>query len=268
MTERQIIKVIVHGALGRMGREITESLSKEPDMQVVGGVDKAATSDSFVLQGGTRIPMRTTMAQLLTERTADVVVDFSVAEATMQAARSAIPAGARMVIGTTGLTPTDIAEIESLCQKHRGAAVVASNFTIGAVLLIHLAKMASRFFDYAEIIELHHEKKLDAPSGTALTTAQAMVAARDEPFLYQKASKETLKGTRGGETGGVAVHSVRLPGLLAHQEVVFGGPGQTLTIRHDTISRECYMPGITTAVREVVKLKGVVNGLDKLLGLG
>ncbi|MEW6033980.1 MAG: 4-hydroxy-tetrahydrodipicolinate reductase [Chloroflexota bacterium] len=261
------VRVIVHGALGRMGREVTAGLSREPDIQIVGGVDKLSAGDSLNLPDGSSATLSTDLAALLSSHHTDVVVDFSVAEAAMSAARTVTKSGVNMVIGTTGLSPENLAEIDHLCQINAVGAVVAPNFALGAVLLMHLAEVASRFFDYAEILELHHEKKLDAPSGTAISTARAMAEARGRPFLHPQVQKEILGGTRGGEMQGIAIHSVRLPGLLAHQEVILGGPGQTLTLRHDTLSRECYMPGVILAVREVVKRKGLTYGLDKLLGL-
>ena len=144
--------------------------------------------------------------------------------------------------------------------------MVAPNFALGAVLMIHLAGIAARYLDHAEIIELHHHLKADAPSGTALATAKAMAVARGKPFHRPPETGKT-SASRGEDVEGVTLHSVRLPGLLAHQEVLLGGPGQTLSIRHDTISRECFMPGVILAVREVVKRQGLVYGLDTLLGL-
>jgi 4-hydroxy-tetrahydrodipicolinate reductase len=144
--------------------------------------------------------------------------------------------------------------------------VVAANFALGAILMIHLAKIAAKYLDYAEIIELHHHLKADAPSGTALSTAKIMAAARGKPFCQPPAPKKP-SASRGEQIEGVTIHSVRLLGLLAHQEVLLGGPGQTLSIRHDTISRECFMPGIMLAIKEVVKRQGLVYGLDALLGL-
>jgi 4-hydroxy-tetrahydrodipicolinate reductase len=171
-------------------------------------------------------------------------------------------------MGTTGLSDKDLKEIDTLALDYNKGAVVAANFAIGAVVLMHLAKIAAKYFDNAEIIELHHDKKVDAPSGTALATARLMIEAHGKPFVYPKTEKETLKGTRGGQKDGLAIHSVRLPGLVASQEVIFGALGQTLSIRHDTISRECFMPGVILAVREVVKRHGLVYGLDSLLNLG
>ncbi len=147
--------------------------------------------------------------------------------------------------------------------------MVAPNFALGAVMLIHLTKIVSKFEDFkaAEILEMHHDEKLDAPSGTVLATAEAMSAARGRPFQRNKPQKVSLEGTRGGELGGISIHSLRLPGLLAHQEVVFGALGQSLSIRHDTISRECFIPGVMMAIKEVAKRPGFVYGLDQLLGL-
>ena len=175
--------------------------------------------------------------------------------------------GVNLVIGTTGLSPEDVAEIERLCGQGNVGAVVAPNFSLGAVLMIHMAKLAARYFEYAEVIEMHHAGKADAPSGTALATARAMVEARGQPFNYPAVEKEGLAHARGGQFEGVGIHSVRLPGLLAHQEVILGAPGQTLTIRHDSISRESFMPGVIVAIKRVVGVKGLVYGLETLLGL-
>jgi 4-hydroxy-tetrahydrodipicolinate reductase len=181
--------------------------------------------------------------------------------------RSATARKAHLVIGTTGLSEKQLDEIDRVARANGVGAIVAPNFALGAVLMVHLARIAARFFDYAEIIELHHEQKVDSPSGTALSTAKAIAEARGRPFLHPKVQKETLAGCRGGESGGIAVHSVRLPGLLAHQEVLFGAAGQTLTIRHDTINRECFVPGVILAIKRVSEHTGLVLGLDQLLGL-
>jgi len=170
-----------------------------------------------------------------------------------------------LVIGTTGLTTDDISEIDRLSIAHQVGVVVAPNFALGAVLMIHLAKIAAKYLDYAEIIELHHLLKADAPSGTALSTAKAMAQARGKPFYHPEQGRTS--DSRGELVEGTTIHSVRLPGLLAHQEVILGAPGQTLSIRHDTISRECYMPGVMLAIKEVIKHQGLVYGLDTLLGL-
>ncbi len=145
--------------------------------------------------------------------------------------------------------------------------MIAPNFAIGAVLMMHFARLAAPYFDVAEIIELHHAAKVDAPSGTALATAREMAAARGRPFEHPETEKQTIPGTRGGVEGGITIHSVRLPGLVAHQEVLLGGLGQTLTIRHDSTSRESFIPGVILAVREVMRRHDLVVGLDRVLGL-
>lgn len=262
------IRVLVHGALGKMGREIVNGLSADPDFTIVGAVDKKAALDYLsISDGASSIPLSASIELILSKCQPQVMVDFSIAEAS----RAAIPVAANkrinLVIGTTGLNEKDLEEIGRLCQKNHIGAVVSSNFTIGAALMVHLSKIAARYFDYAEIIEMHHEQKVDAPSGTSISTAQAMLKARGKPFSNAKIKKETLAGTRGGELKGIAIHSLRMPGLMAHQEIILGEPGETLRIRHDTINRECYLPGIKRAIKEVVNREGLTIGLDTLLGL-
>jgi 4-hydroxy-tetrahydrodipicolinate reductase len=260
------IRVVVQGASGRMGREIINALCCEPEMQVVGAVELQVAEDYLPLpdSSGT-VPFSSDLDHILTSSQPDVLVDFSTAQATLPAVRIATTQGVNLVIGTTGLTANDISEIEQLSTAHNVGAVVAPNFALGAVLMIHLAKIAARYLDYAEIIELHHHLKVDAPSGTALSTARTMAQARGKPFCHPEQGAPS--NSRGETVEGVTIHSVRLPGLLAHQEVILGGPGQTLSIRHDTISRECYMPGVILAIKEVIKHQGLVYGLDTLLGL-
>ncbi len=259
------IKVIVHGAAGKVGQEVVRAVGDEEDMQLVGAVDAKATKDSLSLPDGSgSVPFSADLGDILTRCQPNVMVDFSIARATMAAVRLATEKGVSLVIGTTGFSPAEIKEIERLATEHGIGAVMAPNFALGAVLMMHLAKIAAKYLDYAEIIELHHHLKADAPSGTAQMTARLMAAARGKPF-HQPKGKDAV--SRGEQVEGVSIHSVRLPGLMAHQEVILGAPGQTLSIRHDTINRECYMPGVMLAIREVVKHKGLVFGLDKLLGL-
>ena len=260
------IKVVVNGALGRMGREVINTLCHEPEMQVVGAVELQVTEDYLPLpDSSSKVPFSSNLDYILTSCQPDVLVDFTTAQATMPAVRIATKQGVNLVIGTTGLTADDISEIDRLSTAHRVGAVVAPNFALGAVVMMHLAKVAAKYFDYAEIIELHHSRKADSPSGTALSTAKAMAEAKGKPFYFPEQRKPS--NSRGEQVEGVAIHSVRLPGLMAHQEIILGGPGQTLSIRHDTINRECYMPGVILAIKEVVKHKGLIYGLDKLLGL-
>jgi len=260
------IKVIVHGALGRVGREVVSALCQRPETMLVAAVDLKATQDFLPLPDGSgSVPLSTNLNDVLTKCQPEVLVDFTIAQAAMPAVRLAMERGISLVIGTTGLKTEEVEEIDRLAQTHEVGVVVAPNFALGAVLMIHLAELAAKYFDYAEIIELHHHQKADAPSGTALSTARAMVAARGKPFDLPE--QKQAYPSRGERIEGVTVHSVRLPGLLAHQEVLFGGAGQTLSIRHDTISRECFMPGVMLAIREVTKHKGLIYGLDTLLGL-
>ncbi len=259
------IRAVVHGASGRMGREVVDALCREPGIELVGAVELSVPQDFLELPDGSTIPFSQDLEHVLAACQPDVVVDFSVARATVSAVPIALERGVSLVIGTTGLTGEDLAQIDHLAQTHRVGVVVAPNFALGAVLMVHLAKIAARYFDYAEIIEQHHHLKLDAPSGTALATAMAMAKARGKPFSRPQGQKP--QESRGQPVEGVAVHSVRLPGIVARQEVLLGGPGQTLSLKHDAISRECYMPGVVLAVKEVVKRQGLIYGLDTLLGL-
>ncbi len=261
------LRVAVLGAEGRMGREVINAASREPDMKVVGAVDVTATTDSLPLPGGSgEVPFSSRLDKVLEATRPDVLVDFSTARATVPAVREAAGRGVHLVIGTTGLSPADIEEIKQLADAGGIGVVVAPNFALGAVLMIHFAKLAAKYMDFAEIIELHHHLKLDAPSGTALSTARAMAASRGKPFATPTGEVGN-SASRGQQVEGIQLHSVRLPGLLAHQEVIFGAQGQTLSIRHDTINRECFMPGVMLAIREVVGRRGLVYGLDALLGL-
>ncbi len=260
-----VARVIVNGALGRMGKEVINAVTREPEMELAGAVDLKAKETCLARPDASgAVPLSASLAEILTNTKPDVLVDFTIAQAVMPTVRLAAGKGVNLVIGTTGLSAADLAEIQELALSCGVGVVVAPNFALGAVLMMHLAKLASRYFDYAEIIELHHHLKADAPSGTALSTARAMAEARGKPFTVPG---EKQFPSRGEVVGGVSVHSVRLPGLLAHQEVIFGGPGQTLTIRHDTISRECFMPGVIMAIKKVVGHRGLIYGLDALLGL-
>ncbi len=262
------IKVVVQGASGKVGQVIINALCHQSGIQLVGAVELGVSGDSLSLPDGSgSIPFSADLESILTSCRPDVLVDFTVVQATMPAVRIAVKQGVNLVIGTTGLTEEELGEIARLALAHQVGAVVAANFALGAVLMIHLARLAAKYLDYAEIIELHHHLKVDSPSGTALATARAMAAARGKPFQRPPAEGEEIPASRGEQIEGITIHSVRLPGLVAHQEVLLGGPGQTLSIRHDTINRECYLPGIILAIKEVVKRQGLVYGLDTLLGL-
>ncbi len=261
------IRVVVSGT-GNMGREVLAGVLHEPDFEPVGVLEKFSSEAQIALPDGSgTIPLSADPPALLERTGPDVVIDFTNAEWTPLVADAALERDVRLIIGTTGLPDRWLDELEARCRERGLGAVLASNFAIGAVLMIHLAKVAARFFDSVEIIELHHDRKVDAPSGTALTTARELLAARGKPFERNVPERETLRGTRAGEFGGVTIHSVRLPGLVAHQEVIFGGQGQTLTIRHDTTGRESFIPGVLLAAREVMRRRELVRGLEALVGL-
>lgn len=255
------IRVVVSGT-GKMGREVAAAVLAEPGMTPVAYLD--ALQEAPTLDG---LVVFKEASQCLHEARPDVVIDFTNAAWTPALAEAALPAGVRLVIGTTGHDAGFLRHLESEAARRGVGVVLAANFAISAVLMMHFAKQAARFFDHAEIIELHHDQKVDAPSGTAKTTAELMRAARDSDFVHPPTEKETVSGTRGGSLGGIAIHSVRLRGLVAHQEVIFGAQGQTLTIRQDSMGRDSYMPGVCAAVREVMKLDRMVTGLDQLFGL-
>ncbi len=261
------INVVVHGALGKMGQEVLNAVTHAEDMYPVGAADLAADPGNLTLPDGSgQVPLSNDLSQVLSG--ADVVVDFSNADGAMSAIRTASAHRVNVVVGSTGLSEGNYQEADGLANEHGVGIIIAPNFAMGAVLMIHLAKEASRFFDYADLTEMHHEAKIDAPSGTALAIARAAVEGKSGGFVNVQAEKELIEGPRGGDYKGISVHSARMPGRVAHHELVFGGLGQTLTIRHDSISRESFMPGVTMAIREVVNRTGLTVGLENLMGLG
>jgi 4-hydroxy-tetrahydrodipicolinate reductase len=261
------IKVVVYGALGRVGQEVVKAVGNDSATVLVGAVDIKASADKLVLPDGSgSVPFSTDLDSILKTCPPDVIVDFTAAGATMPAVRICAERGVHMVIGATGHSADDIEEMERLAGEKNIGIMLAPNFALGAVLMMHLAKIAGKYFDHAEIIELHHDRKVDAPSGTSKLTADKMLEAREKPFQPPAVPGEDSP-SRGRLFGGVNIHSVRLPGLMAHQEVILGGDGQTLRIRHDQISREAFMPGVLLAIKEIVKNPRFVYGLDNLLDL-
>ncbi|HEY3247637.1 MAG TPA: 4-hydroxy-tetrahydrodipicolinate reductase [bacterium] len=261
------LRVAVAGAAGRMGRASIRAIAAQSDMAVVAALGRASSigTDAGAVAGipPMGIPILDTLEAALAG--ADVLVDFSPGAAAADHARAAVPVGVSPVIGGTGMTATDLTDLAGLCEARGVGAVVAPNFAIGAVLMMEFARQAAPHFPHVEIIELHHDRKRDAPSGTAVKTAVLVAAARGEAPPAKVQEEELVAGARGGRAAGIPVHSIRLPGLVAHQEVIFGGSGQTLTIRHDSISEESFMPGLLLAVRRVRALPGLVYGLEKLL---
>jgi 4-hydroxy-tetrahydrodipicolinate reductase len=245
-----VIRVALAGHRGRTGSALVPALEAAPDVDYVGGLGS-----------------RDDLGALLAERRPQALVDFTLPGVALDNALAAAAAGAAPIVGTSGLSAEAVDRLEAACRDAGVGGIVAPNFAIGAVLMMHLADIAAPFFDAAEVIELHHAGKADAPSGTALATARRLAVRRAEAFAYNRPEKVTMPGTRGGEEGGVGVHSVRLPGLVADQEVILGLPGQTLTVAHRTTSRECYAPGVLLAIRRIVAEPRFYRGLDALLGL-
>ncbi|MBM3270837.1 MAG: 4-hydroxy-tetrahydrodipicolinate reductase [Candidatus Sericytochromatia bacterium] len=262
------ITVAVAGAAGKMGREVIRGIFGAPDLALVGGVDPASPGgDCGELAGvGHRdAPVVERLSEL--PGRPQVIVDFTHPTAVKENCLRALGAGIRPVVGTTGMHADDIVELAQVCDRQGVGCLVAPNFALGAVLLMKFAAEAAKYFDCAEIIELHHNQKADAPSGTAIKTAELMRASRERFGLNNAPEKETLRCARGADFDetGIQIHSVRLPGLVAHQEVLFGGLGQTLTLRHDSLSRESFIPGVLLGIRKVVESRGLVYGLEHLL---
>lgn len=269
MPDGDLIRVAVAGACGRMGREVVRAIVEADGLELAAAVDRSDLGmdiGDVVGIGPLGIPVQDDLSTVLEVNGAKVVVDFTVPASAMDNIRSALNAGVSPVVGTTGLTPADVDEVRELAERTGVGALIAPNFAIGAVLMMQFTEQAARYLPDVEIIELHHEKKLDSPSGTAVMTAQKIVAARtNSPTPTPQNTVEKIPGGRGAVLEDVHIHSVRLPGHVAHQMVVFGGLGETLTIRHDSLDRKGFMPGVILAVRKVRNLNGLVVGLENLL---
>jgi 4-hydroxy-tetrahydrodipicolinate reductase len=275
------IAVVVVGALGRMGAEVVKAVQASPDCRLAGAVDTTAGKE------GADVGLELGLGTLDVAVTGDfegclcavsqevrqagpgqgaVMVDFTHPSVVYDHTRAAIAYGVHPVIGTTGLSPEQLKELQLFAEKASMGGAVIPNFSVGMVLLQQAAAAAARFYDHAELTELHHNRKADAPSGTCIKTAELMeeLGKRFNPSEVEE--HESLQGSRGGlRPSGLRLHSLRLPGLVAHQEVMFGAPGETYTLRHDTIDRSAYMPGVLLSVRRVRQLDGLVYGLERLL---
>jgi len=275
------IAVVVAGALGRMGAEVVKAITAAPDCRLVGAIDNTPGKE------GQDVGLELGLGELELAVTADfegclcqasqavrqsgpgggaVLVDFTHPSVVYEHTRGAIAYGVHPVIGTTGLSPEQLQELASFSAKAGVGGAVIPNFSLGMVLLQQAAAAAARFYDYAELTELHHNRKADAPSGTCIKTAELMEELGKQFNRPEVDEHESLAGCRGGRRdSGLRLHSVRLPGLVAHQEVIFGAAGETYTLRHDTIDRSAYMPGVLLSVRRVRQLEGLVYGLERLL---
>ncbi|MBF2087554.1 MAG: 4-hydroxy-tetrahydrodipicolinate reductase [Synechococcales cyanobacterium K44_A2020_017] len=275
MTVQAPIPVIVNGAAGKMGREVIKAIAQADDMTLIGAIDRNPSLTGQDVGevagcGALEIPilpdMEATCAMAAQEKQLPVMVDFTHPKSVYENVRAAIAYGVRPVVGTTGLSDQQLQDLADFADKASTGCLVIPNFSIGMVLLQQAAIQASKYFDHVEILELHHDQKADAPSGTAIKTAQ-MLAELGKSFNPPKVTEtETIAGARGGLADeNIRIHSIRLPGLIAHQEVMFGAPGQVYTLRHDTSDRVCYMPGVLLAIRAVIQLKSLVYGLEKIL---
>lgn len=244
-----MITVLVNGAKGKMGQETIRAIKNDPELKLVGEADFGDN-----------------LSALIKKTQAEVVVDFTQPGSRMETVKNILAAGAHGVIGTTGFTEKDLKEIEKLCAKAGKAILIAPNFAIGAILMMQFAAQAAKYLPHVEIIEYHHDNKKDAPSGTAIKTAQLINETVGQTKAPNIESEELLKErSQGAKVGNVRLHAVRLPGFVASQEVIFGGVGQSLKIRHDTINRECFMPGVVLACKKIVNHKQLIYGLEKIL---
>ena len=242
-----LIRVLINGYKGRMGQESVKAVNEDPELDLVAQTD-----------------LNDDLPEIIKKNKAQVVLDFTHANVVMEVSECIIKSGARPVIGTSGLLAEQVQRLQKLCRKQNIGGVIAPNFAIGAVLMMKYSNDAAKYLPNAEVIELHHDEKMDAPSGTAIKTAN-LIADTRKPLSQITSEEEILPGARGANLEGVRIHSVRLPGLIAHQEVIFGGKSQTLTIRHDSTHRESFMPGVCLACKKVLDLKELVYGLEHLL---
>lgn len=262
-----MIKVIVSGACGKMGRTVLNAVYHEQGLELVGAVDLKPGDDigDLISTDKIGIKVKNDLQAVINEVKPDVMIDFTRPSVVFGNACVALKNGVRPVVGTTGLSDENKAEIRRLAEAHHTGAFIAPNFAIGAVLMMKYAQEISKYLPHVEIIELHHDQKLDAPSGTALRTAELISEARKCMAQGHPDEVEKIQGARGAEFDGIRIHSVRLPGYVAHQEVIFGGLGQTLTLRHDSINRDSFMPGVMLAAKKVISLDGLVCGLENIL---
>jgi 4-hydroxy-tetrahydrodipicolinate reductase len=262
------IKIIIAGPRGRMGREAVQLVTKTDHFELQAVIDhkydgmKLSDIEGF---SQINVPIFTDLEKCLQDVEADVLIDLTTPEVGMYHAKTALEYNVRPVVGTTGFTTDDLAVLQDVCQEKELGCIIAPNFAIGAVLMMKFSQMAAKYFEDIEIIEMHHDQKLDAPSGTAVKTAEMISSVRNGKKQGHPQEKETLTGARGADFEGMRIHSVRLPGLVAHQQVLFGADGQTLTIRHDSYHRGSFMSGVKVAVETVMKINTFVYGLENIL---
>ena len=260
------IKVVISGISGKMGQESLKAVHAQSDMEVIGGTCKSPQHSTLTIpETSIKIPVTADLEPLISK--ADVILDFTNSEVAIDAIRIAANHNVPIVTGSTGFNAEMVKEIETISKKNKLGIIVAPNFAIGAVLMMHLAKTAGQFFEFADLIESHHEQKLDSPSGTAISIAKAALENRSSGFTSVQSQKELIEGARGGNLDGVNIHSSRMPGRVAHHELTFGTIGQTFTIKHDSINRESFMPGVIMAIKHVIGQSKLIWGLEKVMRL-
>ena len=262
------VKIVVAGPRGRMGREAVQLVMDTDYYELAGVIDRKYDGMRLgEIEGfpNSDAPVYTDFEKCLQDVEPDVLIDLTTPEVGMFHTKTALNYKVRPVVGTTGFTKDDLMELEQLCNEQETGCIIAPNFAVGAVLMMKFSQMAAKYFTDVEIIELHHDKKLDAPSGTAVKTAQMISEVRKAKVQGHPEEKEAIEGARGADYDGMHIHSVRLPGLIAHQQVMFGADGQTLTIRHDSYNRNSFMSGVKLAVDTVMKVDSFVYGLEKII---
>lgn len=251
-----------------MGSEVVKMVLEDETLELVAAVAPSAGAvDAGIFAGkaNTGVIVSATLEEALNSAQADVLVDFTVPQVAYSNTKTAIEYGVRPIVGTTGFTPEQIEELDKLCQEKGLGALIAPNFSIGAILMMKFAAEASKYLPHVEIIEYHGDQKLDAPSGTSIKTAELISQVREEIRQGNPKEEEIIEGARGGYYNGFRIHSVRLPGVFAQQEVIFGGYGQTLKIRHDSYDRAGYMPGVKVAIKKVMTYSGLIYGFEHVM---
>ncbi|XXM74192.1 4-hydroxy-tetrahydrodipicolinate reductase [Lysinibacillus sphaericus] len=252
------INVVIAGPRGRMGKEAVELVQSTPHFTLMSVIDHKGVASLDV-------PVYQDLEECFESYIPHVLIDLTTPEVGYHHTKTALEYGVRPVVGTTGFTRDELFELTQMAESKGLGCIIAPNFAIGAVLMMKFSQMAAKYFKDIEIIELHHDQKLDAPSGTAVKTAEMIKDAREAKVQGHPDEKETLAGARGADIDGMHIHSVRLPGLIAHQQVMFGAEGQTLTIRHDSYNRASFMSGVKVSVETVMKLDTLVYGLENIL---
>lgn len=268
MAESTPIRVAVAGAKGRMGREVIRMIAQTSDLVLVGAIDVSRLGEDAGVVAGVAplgVALEDDPQHVLSTQKPEVLVDFTNPQAVIRNVDIAIANGVSPVIGTTGLTNDEIQRFDHACRQQGIGGFACPNFSLGAVLLMRFAQQAARYLPDVEIIEMHHDQKRDAPSGTALRLAELIAEAREPHVQGHPDAFEKLDGARGATYEGMHIHSVRLPGYVAHHEVLFGGHGQVLSLRHDSLSREDFMPGVHLAIQKVRSWIGFVYGLENIV---